>query len=214
MRFQAACLLRCPQTGQPVTLDDFTANMPRGNNVSILLTLIAAPQRQPENAPTMFQAAYWCDVVNQIGSLKKQNCLVFSHAIFYWIDWVSGCLTLLNCLMLLLPPLRPAERSILFSGTSVRLSDDAQSAASSHAQSAASSHAQSAASSHAPKKGCAVREVCASRPARRGRLSFALNLYSLSARADFVFSEYGYKATSQVNSGSINLAWQRGRRVQ
>ena len=105
MRFQAACLLRCPQTGQPVTLDDFTANMPRGNNVSILLTLIAAPQRQPENAPTMFQAAYWCDVVNQIGSLKKQNRLVFSHAIFYWIDWVSGCLTLLNCLMLLLPPL-------------------------------------------------------------------------------------------------------------
>ena len=198
MRFQAACLLRCPQTGQPVTRDDFTANMPRGNNVSILLTLIAATQRQPENAPTMFQAAYWCDVVNQIGSLKKQNRLVFSHAIFYWIDWVSGCLTLLNCLMLLLPPLRPAERSILFSGKSVRLSDDARSAA----------------SSHAPKKGCAVREVCASRPARRGRLSFALNLYSLSARADFVFSEYGYKATSQVNSGSINLAWQRGRRVQ
>ena len=153
MRFQAACLLRCPQTGQPVTLDDFTANMPRGNNVSILLTLIAAPQRQPENAPTMFQAAYWCDVVNQIGSLKKQNCLVFSHAIFYWIDWVSGCLTLLNCLMLLLPPLRPAERSILFSGTSVRLSDDAQSAA----------------SSHAPKKGCSLREASA----HRGRLSFA-----------------------------------------
>ena len=42
------------------------------------------------------------------------------------------------------PPLRPAERSILFSGTSVRLSDNAQSAA----------------SSHAPKKGCIVREVC------------------------------------------------------
>ena len=152
MRFQAACLLRCPQTGQPVTLDDFTANMPRGNNVSILLTLIAAPQRQPENAPTMFQAAYWCDVVNQIGSLKKQNRLVFSHAIFYWIDWVSGCLTLLNCLMLLLPPLRPAERSILFSGTSVRLSDDAQSAA----------------SSHAPKKGCAVREVWRSQTCTSG----------------------------------------------
>ena len=104
---------------------------------------IARMQRQPENAPTMFQAAYWCDVVNQIGSLKKQNRLVFSHAIFYWIDWVSGCLTLLNCLMLLLPPLRPAERSILFSGKSVRLSDDARSAA----------------SSHAPKKGCGVREV-------------------------------------------------------
>ena len=59
--------------------------------------------------------------------------------------------------MLLPAPLRSAERSILFSETSVRLSDDAQSAA----------------SSHAPKKGCAVREVCASRPARRGRLSFA-----------------------------------------
>ena len=51
------------------------------------------------------------------------------------------------------PPLRPAERSILFSGKSVRLSDDAQSAA----------------SSHAPKKGCSLREV----PARRGRFSFA-----------------------------------------
>ena len=46
--------------------------------------------------------------------------------------------------MLLLIPLRPAERSILFSGKSVRLSDDARSAA----------------SSHAPKKGCVVREVC------------------------------------------------------
>ena len=55
------------------------------------------------------------------------------------------------------PPLRPAERSILFSGKSVRLSDDARSTA----------------SSHAPKKGCAVREVWRSRPARRGRLSFA-----------------------------------------
>ena len=40
-------------------------------------------------------------------------------------------------------PLRPAERSILFSEKSVRLSDDARSAA----------------SSHAPKKGCGVREV-------------------------------------------------------
>ena len=41
-------------------------------------------------------------------------------------------------------PLRPAERSILFSETSVRLSDDVRSTA----------------SSHAPKKGCGVREVC------------------------------------------------------
>jgi len=45
--------------------------------------------------------------------------------------------------MLLLTPLRPAERSILFSETSVRLSDDVRSTA----------------SLHAPKKGCAVREV-------------------------------------------------------
>ena len=45
--------------------------------------------------------------------------------------------------MLLSSPLRPAERSILFSGKSVRLFDDARSAA----------------SSHAPKKGCGVREV-------------------------------------------------------
>ena len=45
--------------------------------------------------------------------------------------------------MLLLSPLRPAEQSVLFSGKSVRLFDDARSAA----------------SSHAPKKGCGVREV-------------------------------------------------------
>ena len=55
-----------------------------------------------------------------------------------------GCLTFHKCLMLLPSPLRPAERSILFSGKSVRLSDDVRSTA----------------SSHAPKKGCAVREVC------------------------------------------------------
>ena len=47
-------------------------------------------------------------------------------------------------LRLLPTPLRPAERSILFSETSVRLSDGARSAT----------------SSHAPKKGCGVREVC------------------------------------------------------
>jgi len=41
-------------------------------------------------------------------------------------------------------PLRPAERSIFFSGKSVRLFDDAHSTA----------------SSHAPKKGCGVKEVC------------------------------------------------------
>ena len=56
-------------------------------------------------------------------------------------------------MLLAAPHLRPAERSILFSGKSVRLSDDAESAA----------------SSHAPKKGCSLREV----PARRGRFSFA-----------------------------------------
>ena len=46
-------------------------------------------------------------------------------------------------LMLLPSPLRSAERSILFSETSVRLSDDTRSTA----------------SSHAPKKGCSLREV-------------------------------------------------------
>ncbi len=46
-------------------------------------------------------------------------------------------------LMLLPIPLRPAERSILLSGKSVRLFDDARSVA----------------SSHAPQKGCGVREV-------------------------------------------------------
>ena len=110
----------------------------------------------------------------------------------------AGCLTLHNCLMLLPIPLRPAERSILFSGKSVRLSDDARSAA----------------SSHAPKKGCAVREVWRSQTCTSGSPFFCQNLYSLSARADFVFSEYEYKATSQVNSETISLAWQRSRRVQ
>jgi len=69
------------------------------------------------------------------------------------MDWLSGCLIHHKRLLLPLSPLRSAERSILFSGKSVRLSDDARSAA----------------SSHAPKKGCSLREV----PARRGRLSFA-----------------------------------------
>ena len=47
-----------------------------------------------------------------------------------------------------------------------------------------------------------------------GGAFFCQNLYSLSARADFVFSEYEYKATSQVNSEIISLAWQRSRRIQ
>jgi len=91
--------------------------------------------------------------LNPIGSLKKQNRLALCQTVF-----------LLDRLAFRLPnasqlfdatalPLRPAERSILFSEKSVRLSDDARSAA----------------SSHAPKKGCSLREV----PARRGRLSFA-----------------------------------------
>ena len=56
----------------------------------------------------------------------------------------SGCLIHHKCLMLPPSPLRSAERSILFSGKSVRLFDDAHSAA----------------SSHAPKKECGEREVC------------------------------------------------------
>jgi len=60
------------------------------------------------------------------------------------MDWLSGCLTHRIRLLLPLSPLRSAERSILFSGKSVRLSDDVRSAA----------------SSHAPKKGCGVGEVC------------------------------------------------------
>ena len=72
--------------------------------------------------------------------------------IFGRLDCFSGCLTLHNWLMLLSSPLRPAERSILFSGKSVRLFDDARSAA----------------SSHAPKKGCAVREVWRSQTCTSG----------------------------------------------
>ena len=83
---------------------------------------------------------------------EKQNRLVCCQAIFYWIDCLSGCLTLHKCLMLPSIPLRPAERSVLFSEKSVRLFDDAQSAA----------------SSHAPKKGCAVREVWRSQTCTSG----------------------------------------------
>ena len=64
--------------------------------------------------------------------------------------------------MLLPTPLRPAERSILFSGKSVRLFDDAQSAA----------------SSHAPKKGCGVREVWRSQTCTSGSPFFCLLFFS------------------------------------
>ncbi|WP_369584095.1 hypothetical protein [Kingella oralis] len=78
------------------------------------------------------------------GSLKKQNRLDSANVFFGRIDWGSGYLTYHKWLMLLPIPLRSAERSILFSETSVRLSDGARSAT----------------SSHAPKKGCGLREVC------------------------------------------------------
>ena len=91
--------------------------------------------RQPENRR----------VGNSLPTLlaEKQNSLVSCQVIFCWLDWLSGCLTLHNCLMLLSFPLRPAERSIFFSGKSVRLFDGARSAT----------------SSHAAKKGCGVRVV-------------------------------------------------------
>ena len=50
-----------------------------------------------------------------IGSLKMQNRLVLRQTVFCWMDWVSGCLTHHIRLILLPFPLRPAERSILFS---------------------------------------------------------------------------------------------------
>ena len=107
-------------------------------------------QRQPENRR----------VGNSLPTLlaEKQNSLVSCQVIFCWLDWLSGCLTLHNCLMLLSIPLRPAERSILFSETSVRLSDGARSAT----------------SSHAPKKGCGVREVWRSQTCTSGSPFFCL----------------------------------------
>ena len=72
----------------------------------------------------------------------------------------AGCLTLHNCLMLLPTPLRPAERSILFSEKSVRLFDDARSAASSHVP-----------------KGCVVREVWRSQTCTSGSPFFAYFLW-------------------------------------
>ena len=89
-----------------------------------------------------------------VGSLKMQNRLVLRQTVFCWIDWVSGCLTHHIRLMLLPFPLRPAERSILFSEKSVRLSDDVRSTA----------------SSHAPKIRMRSEGSSRSEPARRGRL--------------------------------------------
>ena len=97
--------------------------MASGNSVLVL-----------QKCVNSFSGCLWGMFSNQqLGSLK----IIFQF---------SGCLFWLihhKRLALLPIPLRPAERSILFSEKSVRLSDDAQSAA----------------SSHAPKKGCGVREV-------------------------------------------------------
>ena len=89
---------------------------------------------------------------------EKTKPFGLSQTVFYWIDWLSGCLTLHYYLILPLFPLRPAERSILFSGKSVRLSDDTRSVA----------------SSHAPKKGCGVREVWRSQTCTSGSPFFCL----------------------------------------
>ena len=77
--------------------------------------------------------------------------------------------------MLLPAPLRPAERSILFSEKSVRLFDDARSAA----------------SSHAPKKGCVVREVCEA-DLHVGVAFLLLEPVFVICTADFVFIEHAY----------------------
>ena len=77
--------------------------------------------------------------------------------------------------MLLPPPLRPAERSILFSETSVRLSDDVRSTA----------------SSHAPKKGCGVREVRAAN-LHVGVAFLLLEPVFAICTAAFAFIEYAY----------------------
>ena len=90
---------------------------------------------------------------------ENENRLVLRQKQFFcWIDWLSGCLIHQIRLMLLPSPLRPAERSILFSGKSVRLSDDVRSTA----------------SSHAPKKGCSLREVWRSQTCTSGSPFFCL----------------------------------------
>ena len=96
----------------------------------------------------------------------------------------AGCLTLHNCLMLLPTPLRPAERSILFSGKSVRLFDDAHSAA----------------SSHAPKKGCGVREVWRSQTCTSGSPFFCFLFFGEAKKSKCpVGTRRMVKAASQFN---------------
>ena len=69
---------------------------------------------------------------------------MFCQTVFYCgMDWISGCL---------IPPQPFTIATLSFSEKSVRLFDDAQSAA----------------SSHAPKKGCAVREVWRSQTCTSG----------------------------------------------
>ena len=112
--------------------------MASGNSVLVL-----------QKCVNSFSGCLWGMFSNQqLGSLK----IIFQF---------SGCLFWLihhKRLALLPIPLRPAERSILFSEKSVRLSDDAQSAA----------------SSHAPKKGCGVREVWRSQTCTSGSPFFCL----------------------------------------
>ena len=86
--------------------------------------------------------------------------------------------------MLLPIPLRPAERSILFSEKSVRLFDDARSAA----------------SSHAPKKGCVVREVWRSQTCTSGSLFFCLLFFGEAKKSKCpVGTRRMVKVTPQAN---------------
>ena len=115
---------------------------------------------------------------------------MFCRAVFCWIAWISGCLIHQIRLMLLLPPLRPTEHSILFSGKSVRLSDDAQSAA----------------SSHAPKKGCAVREVWRSQTCTSGSLFFCFLFFGEAKKRKCpVGTRRMVKTTLQADHTAVTL---------
>ena len=158
----------------------------------LLFTSMHAYQRQPENhTPIGASAArrhLWQTshiLFNNHLATSRRRSIPFSgyhysphlqsqKSSLKTISPFSVCLFwLIHHKRLKLPPipLRPVERSILFSETSVRLFDDAQSAA----------------SSHAPKKGCGLREVWRSQTCTSGSPFFCQNLYSLSARADFVW---------------------------
>ena len=113
--------------------------------------------------------------------------------------WVSGCLTLHNCLMLPPTPYVQPNAAFFISGKSVRLFDNAQSAA----------------SSHAPKKGCSLREVWRSQTCTSGSPFFCFLFFGEAKKSKCpagmkrmvkVSPKANHKALTRFQAASITLS--------